>query len=86
MLLISLTQPKFLLPISGTYRHMIAYRDLCEKMKLQRNQIFLIENGQEVLFTPNKPKSERKLRLKMSTSMKYRGKNWRVTLSVTVNG
>src|SRR5256712_10479285 len=26
MLLISLTQPKFLLPISGTYRHMIAYR------------------------------------------------------------
>ena len=30
MLLISLTQPKFLLPIGGTYRHMIAYRTLCE--------------------------------------------------------
>src|SRR6266516_2274177 len=50
MLLISLTQPKFLLPISGTYRHMIAYRSLGEKMNYKRNQIFLIENGQEVVF------------------------------------
>ncbi|HTD19634.1 MAG TPA: ribonuclease J, partial [Ktedonobacteraceae bacterium] len=38
MLLISLTQPKFLLPISGTYRHMIAYRNLSEKMNYKRNQ------------------------------------------------
>ena len=26
---------------------MIAYRSLCEKMNYKRNQIFLIENGQE---------------------------------------
>src|SRR5260370_18592835 len=32
MRLISFTQPRFLVPISGTYLHMIAYRTLCEKM------------------------------------------------------
>src|SRR3989442_3704276 len=64
MLLISLTQPKFLLPISGTYRHMIAYRDLCEKMNYKRNQIFLIENGQEVLFTAQQAKIGKKIEVK----------------------
>ena len=64
MLLISLTQPKFLLPISGTYRHMIAYRDLCEKMNYKRNQIFLIENGQEVVFTAEHAKLGKKIAMK----------------------
>ncbi len=64
MLLISLTQPKFLLPISGTYRHMIAYRNLCEKMNYKRNQIFLIENGQEVLFTAQQAKIGKKIEVK----------------------
>jgi len=64
MLLISLTQPKFLLPISGTYRHMIAYRDLCEKMNYKRNQIFLIENGQEVVFTAQQAKIGKKIEVK----------------------
>jgi ribonuclease J len=64
MLLISLTQPKFILPISGTYRHMIAYRGLCEKMNYKRNQIFLIENGQEVLFTAQQAKIGKKIEVK----------------------
>jgi ribonuclease J len=64
MLLISLTQPKFLLPISGTYRHMIAYRSLCEKMNYKRNQIFLVENGQEVLFTAEHAKFGKKIAVK----------------------
>lgn len=64
MLLISLTQPKFLLPIGGTYRHMIAYRDLCEKMNYKRNQIFLIENGQEVVFTAHQAKIGKKIEVK----------------------
>jgi ribonuclease J len=64
MLLISLTQPKFLLPISGTYRHMIAYRTLCEKMHYKRHQIFLIENGQEVVFTAEHAKLGKKIEVK----------------------
>jgi ribonuclease J len=64
MLLISLTQPSFLLPISGTYRHMIAYRDLSEKMNYKRNQIFLLENGQEVVFTAQRAKIGKKFDVK----------------------
>jgi len=64
MLLISLTQPKFLLPISGTYRHMIAYRNLGEKMNYKRNQIFLIENGQEVLLNAQQAKMGKKIEVK----------------------
>ncbi len=64
MLLISLTRPKFLVPISGTYHHMIAYRDLSEKMNYKRNQIFLIENGQEVLFTAQRAKIGKKIDIK----------------------
>jgi ribonuclease J len=51
MLLVALTQPKFLLPISGTYRHMVNYRTMAENMGYKRKNIFLIENGQEVIFT-----------------------------------
>jgi ribonuclease J len=64
MLLISLTQPKFLLPIGGTYRHMIAYRTLGEKMNYKRPQIFLIENGQEVVFTAQQAKIGKKIAVK----------------------
>src|SRR5437879_2557587 len=64
MLLISLTRPKFLLPISGTFRHMIAYRTLGEKMNYKRNQIFLIENGQEVVFTAQQAKIGKKFEVK----------------------
>ncbi len=64
MLLVSLTQPRFLLPIGGTYRHMIAYRSLCEKMNYKRNQIFLIENGQEVVFTAQHAKIGKKIAVK----------------------
>lgn len=50
-LLIALTRPRFLLPISGTYRHMVAYRTLAQKMGYQRRDIFVVENGQEVIFS-----------------------------------
>ena len=63
MLLISLTQPQFLVPISGTYRHMIAYRDLAEKMNYKRNHLFLIENGQEVVFSAHQAKLGKKIEL-----------------------
>jgi ribonuclease J len=39
MLLISLTQPTFLLPIGGTYRRIVAYRALCEN-ELQKKSDF----------------------------------------------
>ncbi len=64
MLLISLTQPTFLLPIGGTYRRIVAYRALCEKKNYKRNQIFLVENGQEVVFTAQHAKIGKKIEVK----------------------
>ncbi len=50
MLLMSLTRPKFLIPISGNYKQMVAYRRLAEKFGYQRKNVLLIEDGQEVLL------------------------------------
>ncbi len=41
--LIGLAQPKFLMPIGGTFAHMMAYRELAESMGYKSNQVFLLE-------------------------------------------
>ncbi|HWY79863.1 MAG TPA: ribonuclease J [Candidatus Sulfotelmatobacter sp.] len=64
MLLIALTQPRFLLPISGTYRHMVDYRTTAMQMGYKRNDIFLVENGQEVLFGRNNIRFGKKIEIK----------------------
>jgi len=49
-LLISLTKPKCLMPISGTYRQMVVYKDIALKMGYKSNDVFVVENGQEIIF------------------------------------
>ncbi len=49
-LLVALTKPKYLLPISGTYRHMGYYKTMAEGMGYEKKNILLVENGQEVRF------------------------------------
>src|SRR5260370_22048657 len=56
MLLISLTQPKFLLPISRTYRHMIPYPHLAEKIRYKRIQFFIVVNMQKEQFNAQRVK------------------------------
>ena len=51
MLMMSLTHPRFMLPISGNYRHMIAYRALAERLGYSGKDIILVENGQEIIFS-----------------------------------
>ncbi len=53
MLMMSLTNSKKVLPIGGTYSQMVAYKNLSEKQGFSKNDILLIENGQEVIFTPH---------------------------------
>jgi ribonuclease J len=50
-LLVALTKPKYLLPISGTYRHMGYYKTMAEDMGYDKRSILLVENGQEVRFS-----------------------------------
>ncbi len=64
MLLLALTKPKFAVPISGTYRHMIAYRTNALKMRFKHSQIQLIENGQELIFTKDKVLRGKKIKIK----------------------
>jgi len=64
MLLIALTKPKFLVPISGTYRDMTAYKEFATKMGYKHNDTFLIENGQEVLISKENTKLGRKIEIK----------------------
>ncbi|HVF69345.1 MAG TPA: ribonuclease J [Xanthomonadales bacterium] len=49
-LLVALTKPKYVLPISGTYRHMGYYKTMAEDMGYEKKNILLVENGQEVRF------------------------------------
>jgi ribonuclease J len=48
--LIKLVKPKKLIPIGGQYRHMFAYRKIAEKSGYKKNDIFLVEDGQEMIF------------------------------------
>jgi ribonuclease J len=64
MLMMSLTKPKNVLPIGGNYRHMVAYKDLARKLGFMDENIILLDNGQEVVFTKERAYLGRKLQLK----------------------
>ncbi len=48
--LIKLVKPKKLIPIGGQFRHMFAYRKLAESLGYKKNDVFLMEDGQELIF------------------------------------
>ncbi|MDP3987587.1 MAG: ribonuclease J [Candidatus Levybacteria bacterium] len=64
MLLISMLKPQKLLPIGGTFRQMVAYSKLCQKLGYKEEDIFLIEDGQKVSFSKEAPKLLEKLDLR----------------------
>ncbi|MGH7246074.1 MAG: ribonuclease J [Candidatus Levyibacteriota bacterium] len=51
MLLMSLVKPQYLLPISGTPKHMAAYKRLAQKQGYREKNILLLENGQRLLLS-----------------------------------
>lgn len=53
-LMIGLAKPKYIVPIGGTYRHMRHYARLAEGMGYKEQEIFLLENGQILVFDPQK--------------------------------
>jgi ribonuclease J len=61
--MMNLVNPKMVLPIGGTYRQMVQYRNLAEKQGFEAKNILLLENGQEVLFNQNGARIGRKLNL-----------------------
>lgn len=50
-LLISLTKPKYLIPMGGTHRQLVAYREIGKSMGYKDSNVILLDSGQEVEFT-----------------------------------
>ncbi|OIP57948.1 MAG: hypothetical protein COX79_05730 [Candidatus Levybacteria bacterium CG_4_10_14_0_2_um_filter_36_16] len=50
-LMISLTNPKFVLPIGGTYRQMVAYREIARDMGYRDDKIILLDQKKEIIFS-----------------------------------
>lgn len=49
-LMISLTRPKYFIPIHGEYRHLVHHKHLAQSMGIPSNHILLAENGQVIQF------------------------------------
>ena len=62
-LMMSLTRPKKVLPIGGTYKHMMAYKELAKKNGFLDRDILLPDDGQEVLFTKEDGRLGKKISL-----------------------
>lgn len=61
MLMISLTKPKYLVPISGMMRQMQQYANMAEKSGYLKDQIFLVDEGEILEFSPAGVKKTGKL-------------------------
>lgn len=53
-LMISLTAPRFVFPMGGTYKQLVAFSEIAKSMGYKDNDIVISENGQEVVFTKDK--------------------------------
>ncbi|OGD09044.1 hypothetical protein A2397_01685 [Candidatus Amesbacteria bacterium RIFOXYB1_FULL_44_23] len=54
LLLMSLTKPQYLLPIGGTYRHMVQYSKLAQEMGYSSDKILLPGNNQSITVSNGK--------------------------------
>jgi len=62
--LIELLKPKFLIPIGGTFRHMVRYRKLARELSYQDSQVLLLQDGQVVKVSPNSAQLGERIHLK----------------------
>jgi len=51
-LLLNLVKPKFFIPIHGEYRHLTLHAKLAESIGIPRDNIFVLEDGDVVEFSP----------------------------------
>jgi len=49
-LMITLTRPRYFIPIHGEYRHLVLHTRLAEKIGIPKDRILLAENGQVIEF------------------------------------
>lgn len=64
-LMITLTQPKYFLPVHGEYRHLKAHATLAESLNIKPQNIIVARNGDILELTPNR--FEKKGNIPLST-------------------
>jgi len=64
-LMITLTQPKYFLPVHGEYRHLKAHASLAESLNIKPQNIIVARNGDIIELTPNR--FEKKGNIPLST-------------------
>ncbi len=52
-LMITLTRPKFFVPIQGEYRHLVLHSELAQQLGIPAENVFVIENGQVLELDEN---------------------------------
>lgn len=62
-LMMALVRPQNVLPIGGTYKHMVAYKALARKNGFSDKNILLPDDGQEVIFTKTDVRMGKKIAL-----------------------
>lgn len=64
MLMMSLIKGKKLFPIGGNYKHMVAYKNLAKRVGYQDRDVFMPDDGQEIIFPKNgDPRFGRKIKI-----------------------
>lgn len=51
--LMEMIKARRLIPIGGNYRHMVAYKNLAEKIGYKKGDVLLLDDGEEVIFDRN---------------------------------
>lgn len=64
VMMMELTNPKKVLPIGGTYKQMVQYKELAREQGFEDKDILLVENGQEVIFTKDTSTLGKKVNLR----------------------
>lgn len=64
LMMMSLLKSKYIIPISGNYKHLVMYKDLAKKMDYIDKNVLILENGQEVIFTQSSYRLGRKIATK----------------------
>ena len=55
MLMLSAVGPRYIMPMGGTYRHMMQYRRLAMELGYEKQEILIPEEGEVLEFYPDRP-------------------------------
>lgn len=63
-LMLSLTKPRFVIPMGGTYRHLQLYRQMAQEMGMSKRRILTADNGSVIEFDRQKARITASLALR----------------------